>query len=571
MGLVRLLIRSRRGAVALALLLAALHVVAFLALYPQLAGRVAAGGAASVLTAAWLLGMRAGLLAALLMVSLNLVLFRLADPGYVDLASWPAYGIELVAWLVGGALVGRLRESVQYGQREVAERQRAEAALQQAQDTLEQEVSARTAELTTANRQLRGEVQAREQLQAAIEASEERLRIIFEDAPDGYYLNDLRGRLVDGNHAAEVLVGYSREELIGKSFLHMDLLSPTQLPKAAVLLAQNALGRPTGPDEFTLHRKDGTQVPVEIHTHPVSIGGRRLVLGAARDVTARKRVEAALQEAHDQLEVRVAERTAELQQANRRLEAEIQERQQTEAALIEAQAATEAARQADRLKGEFVSNVSHELRTPLTSLLGFSELMVHRRVQPDQVEQYAAVMYLEAQRLRDVIDNLLNLQRLDAGRETYAFGSVELASVVDRTVRVYEGEARRHTLVADVDEGLPAVRADAPKLQQVLANLVNNALKFSPDGGEVRVAAWREGESVHLTVSDEGLGIPADALNQLFERFYRVPETTHEQVRGTGLGLALVREVIAAHEGQVWAESAGTGQGSIFHVALPLA
>ncbi|MAG37048.1 MAG: hypothetical protein CL878_12500, partial [Dehalococcoidia bacterium] len=154
--MVRQLIRSRRGAVALVFLLAALHVVAFLALYPQLGGRIAAGGAGAVLAAGWLLGMRAGLLAALLLVSLNLVLFRLADPEYLALADTPAYGVELVAWLLAGSLVGRLRDSVQRAQREVAERQRAEAALQQAQDTLEQEVSARTAELTTANRQLRG-------------------------------------------------------------------------------------------------------------------------------------------------------------------------------------------------------------------------------------------------------------------------------------------------------------------------------------------------------------------------------------------------------------------------------
>ncbi|MAG36136.1 MAG: hypothetical protein CL878_07825 [Dehalococcoidia bacterium] len=267
----------------------------------------------------------------------------------------------------------------------------------------------------------------------------------------------------------------------------------------------------------------------------------------------------------------VAGAIGQLRDLREQLQRELAKREQTEAALIQAQAATEAARQADRLKGEFVSTVSHELRTPLTSLLGFSELMLHRKPRADQVEQFATVMHLEAQRLRDVIDDLLDLQRLEAGRETFAFEPVELASVVERTVRVYQGEAQQHTLVAKLPAGLPAVRADAPKLLQGLANLVSNAIKYSPDGGEIRIGAWQEDGAIHVTVSDEGLGIPAEALERIFERFYRVRTTTHEQVRGTGLGLALTREVMVAHEGQVWAESAGAGQGSTFHFTLPVA
>jgi len=122
-----------------------------------------------------------------------------------------------------------------------------------------------------------------------LKSSEERLRIIFEYAPDGYYLNDFKGNFVDGNKAAAKLTGYKRDELIGKSFLKLKLLSPKDIPKAAALLAKNALGQPTGPDEFTLNRKDGTQVVAEIRTFPVKIKGKALVLGNVRDITERKR------------------------------------------------------------------------------------------------------------------------------------------------------------------------------------------------------------------------------------------------------------------------------------------
>jgi PAS domain S-box-containing protein len=121
--------------------------------------------------------------------------------------------------------------------------------------------------------------------------SEERLKILFEYAPDAYYLNDLEGNFVDGNKAAERITGYKREELIGKSFLKLNLLPLNQMPKALAVLAKNVLGQPTGPDEFILNRKDGTQLAVEITTYVVKIKGRTLVLGIARDITERKKRE----------------------------------------------------------------------------------------------------------------------------------------------------------------------------------------------------------------------------------------------------------------------------------------
>ena len=133
----------------------------------------------------------------------------------------------------------------------------------------------------------------------ALKHLEERFRNIFEYAPDAYYLNDLAGNFVDGNKAAEETIGYKREELIGKNFLELNLLSPDQLSKAAALLAQNAQGHSTGPDELVLNRKDGSQVPVEIRTFPVTIQGQVLVLGIARDITARKRMEEVIKESEE--------------------------------------------------------------------------------------------------------------------------------------------------------------------------------------------------------------------------------------------------------------------------------
>ena len=149
-------------------------------------------------------------------------------------------------------------------------------------------------------RSLRERVDRMDQVIDQLTSSEERLQILFDHAPDAYYLSDLKGTLVDGNAASERITGYTKSELIGKSFLKLKLLLTGDLPKATSLLARSVLGRSTGPDELTLIRKNGTPIVVEIRTHPVRIGGRRLVLGIARDISARKRAEAARLESEEQ-------------------------------------------------------------------------------------------------------------------------------------------------------------------------------------------------------------------------------------------------------------------------------
>ena len=170
------------------------------------------------------------------------------------------------------------------------------------------------------------DITRRKRAEEILKSSQRRLEILFEHAPDAYYLNDLEGNFVDGNKAAERISGFKKEELIGKNFFNLNLLPSTEIPKAAELLKRNALGQTTGPDELVLNRQDGDQVHVEIRTFPVRIEGKDLVLCISRDVTERKRAEEELQRAHDELEIRVRQRTTELTAANRRLREEIEGR-----------------------------------------------------------------------------------------------------------------------------------------------------------------------------------------------------------------------------------------------------
>jgi len=179
---------------------------------------------------------------------------------------------------------------------------KAEDKLRADKEILEEQVQGRTKELTATNKKLRLEITDRKKSEEALKDSENRLNIIFESAPDAYYLNDFEGIFLDGNKAAEELLGYSREELIGKNFLVVGILPVDQAEKARNVLAKNINGESTGPDEYTLIRKDGSTVWAEILTHPVVIKGEGLVLGIARDITEKKKAEEELQESYKKLQ-----------------------------------------------------------------------------------------------------------------------------------------------------------------------------------------------------------------------------------------------------------------------------
>jgi signal transduction histidine kinase/DNA-binding response OmpR family regulator len=228
-------------------------------------------------------------------------------------------------------------------------------------------------------------------------------------------------------------------------------------------------------------------------------------------------------------------------------------------------------REVDRLKDEFVSVVSHELRTPLSSVLGFTELLLERELPPERRREFLQTMYRDGTRLKNLIDDFLDLQRMEAGRQQYARELLAPAAVIEQAVAPFRLEAQRHRLRVEVPEELPPVVGDPDRLRQVLVNLIDNAIKYSPNGGEVLITAQQRGRSVEIAVQDQGLGLPAEAIPRLFQKFYRVDMSDRREIKGTGLGLAICRQIVEAHGGRMWAESAGPGRGSTFGFTLPLA
>ena len=235
-------------------------------------------------------------------------------------------------------------------------------------------------------------------------------------------------------------------------------------------------------------------------------------------------------------------------------------------------AATERLRELDLAKTEFVSVVAHELRTPLTALQGFTELLLSRAVPPDRAARFLSHLHREAQRLGRIVAELLDLSRIETGRSLELRREpIDLAELLERNIELFAAQHRRHRFQWAPTPGVPALHADRDAVDRILKNLISNAVKYSPGGGRVAIAAGpavdRPG-MVELSVKDDGVGIPASHLSRIFDKYVRVLNRETAAVRGLGLGLALVRALAEAHGGCVEVESL-PGQGSTFRVFLP--
>ena len=237
-------------------------------------------------------------------------------------------------------------------------------------------------------------------------------------------------------------------------------------------------------------------------------------------------------------------------------------------------AATRSLRELDQAKTDFLSIVSHELKTPLTAVQGFSELLLTRPILPDRARQFLGYIHQEAERLGRIVADLLDLSRIELGRGVELHRSpVALGPLLQANGELFQAQTSRHRLIWEASPDLPLALADRDATDQVIKNLLSNALKYSPEGGVVRLWAARSGREpgmVEIGVSDQGVGIPAEALLRVFEKYYRVSHPATVRARGLGIGLALAKHLIEAQGGRIWAESQ-EGRGSRFVATLPIA
>jgi signal transduction histidine kinase len=231
----------------------------------------------------------------------------------------------------------------------------------------------------------------------------------------------------------------------------------------------------------------------------------------------------------------------------------------------------ESLREVARLKDEFLGQVSHELRTPLTIIHGYSELMVDGLLPEDtMIRQSADEIHTSSTLMLRLVDDLLDTSRLDAGRIQLKPGLVELDSWLARVATGFGQATPSHRVVAQLPTPLPTVSADLDRLGQVMNNLLSNAARYSAAGTSIRVSAVAVEDGVEIQVGDEGPGVAPEDCERIFEKFYRGKHGATLAVRGTGLGLAVARQLVEAHGGTIGVRSS-LGLGSTFWVRLPIA
>lgn len=226
----------------------------------------------------------------------------------------------------------------------------------------------------------------------------------------------------------------------------------------------------------------------------------------------------------------------------------------------------------EEMRSEFVANVSHELRTPLTSIRGFTETLLEGALEePQTARRFLEIINVESGRLTRLIDELLNISKIEDHKMTPSWQPVALNEIIEQAVTVLQPRAEEKNLAIKVmlPEKLPPVQGDPDMLRQVLINLIDNAVSYTQAGGLIQVSAEVAGDQIKVAVQDNGIGIPEDSIPRVFERFYRVDRARSREQGGTGLGLSIVKHIVDAHHGQVQVKSK-VGEGSTFTFSLPV-
>ena len=299
----------------------------------------------------------------------------------------------------------------------------------------------------------------------------------------------------------------------------------------------------------------------------------------------RDKAEKALRRANDELEVRVKERTSELENANSELRAEIRERKKIE---TELKSAKQLAESGSRAKSEFLANMSHELRTPLNHIIGFTDLILDKQFGElnETQEDYLKDVEQSSKHLLSLINDILDLSKIEAGKIEIVPSKIDFPTLLENGLVMVKAKALKHSiqLSLDIEDVAVSITADERKLKQILYNLLSNAVKFTPDGGKVWLRARgcefddgrspaagdRSNDGIKISVSDTGIGLNPEDFERIFRPFEQVESATNRSFNGTGLGLSLTKRLVELHGGQIWAESAGEGKGAAFHFILPV-
>lgn len=370
------------------------------------------------------------------------------------------------------------------------------------------------------------------------------LAAIVASSEDAIASKTLQGIVTSWNQAAERLFGFTREEMVGQSILR--IIPPELHPEEERILAELRRGHRIERYETERVRKDGRRLHISLTIAPIRDASGNII-GAAKV-------------AHDVTELR--ERQAQLRQvaADREL-------------LLQSERAARAeAERLSRLKDEFLATLSHELRTPLNAIQGWTQILRHHNAAPQDFQRGLEAIERNVRAQTQIVNDLLDMSRIISGQVLLEVRPMSLQEVIQAAIDTVRpsADSRGIRIQMLLDSKIGPVRGDANRLQQVLWNLLANAVKFTPKGGRVTVTLERVDSHVEITIDDTGIGIDPEFLPFVFDRFRQADAGIARRYGGLGLGLSIVKSLVELHGGSVRVKSPGRDQGSTFTVALPL-